>query len=145
LPGKNIEQVKEELKKAKDTVTVEIEFISDAMFMLVSNLFTVYIYVENQQCVPRKVSCQSQHKDQTMFSLCWDIEELKNINTGFCEAYRELSSCINLCSHEFFLKHNVPEKLTVIRAKLTELLKRTSHCHRIPHFCVNDELWNPQG
>jgi len=33
LPGDNIEQIKDELIKAKDTVTVEIEFTSDGMLM----------------------------------------------------------------------------------------------------------------
>jgi len=99
------------------------------------NLLSVYVHLELQKAnntYEEKLAANHNTKDQTMFSLCWDIEELKNINNGFREVYRELSSCINLCSRELFLERNVPEKLTIIRTKLTELLKRASHYRRTP-------------
>jgi len=130
----NVEEVKEQLIKAKDTVNAEIEFISDGMFILFCILLTVYVCTELQKSnnMYQEKLAAGHTKDQTMFSLCWDIEELKTINTGFREVYGDLSSFINLCTCELFQEHNVPEKLAIIRTKLKELLKRTSRYRRTP-------------
>ena len=58
-------------------------------------------------------------KDQTMFNLSWDIEELKNINEESRKMYHELRSCINFYTHELFQNHNIP-KLGNIRQYISD-------------------------
>jgi len=52
--------------------------------------------------------------DQTMFSLPWDIEELKSVCSELRKIYNDLTECVNTCSctHELFHESNVPRKLT---------------------------------
>lgn len=46
--------------------------------------------------------------EQTMFSLSWDIEELKKISTESRKLYHEISECINVCTPEMYLSCNIP-------------------------------------
>ena len=70
--------------------------------------------------------------DQTMFSLSWDVEELKNISIECRQMYSELTECINNCTSQLFHQSNVPRKLTQIRQRLSELTKRIRHFRREP-------------
>ena len=70
--------------------------------------------------------------DQTMFNLSWDVEELKNIHEDCRKLYTELSCCINFCTDRLFHSHNAPNKLTKIRSKLCEVVKRIAHFRRNP-------------
>jgi len=70
--------------------------------------------------------------DQTMFSLSWDIEELKNICSEFRKIYNDLTECVNSCKHELFHESNVPRKLTQIRQRMHDATKRILHFKREP-------------
>jgi len=39
--------------------------------------------------------------DQNMFSISWDIEELKSINAQCRKIHHELTYCIDSCAHDF--------------------------------------------
>ena len=65
-----------------------------------------------------------------MFNLSWDVEELKSINEDCRKLNNELGSCINFCTGKLFHSRNVPNKLTNIRTKLCEIVKRTAHFRR---------------
>jgi len=67
-----------------------------------------------------------------MFSLSWDIEELKRIDIECCKLYSEVTECINGCTLEIFQSCNVPRRLVQIRQKLFDLNKRIVHFRRIP-------------
>ena len=70
--------------------------------------------------------------DQTMFSLSWDIEELKSINGECRTLFREVEWCIDACSSELFHRQNVPRKLTTIKSNLSNVIRRTVHFRRSP-------------
>ena len=77
-----------------------------------------------------KVHTPAGHtSDQIMFNLSWDVEKLKTINDDCRKLYNELGSCINFCTDELFHNHNVPSKLTNIRTRLCEVVKRTVATH----------------
>ena len=70
--------------------------------------------------------------ENTMFSLSWDIGELKYLNDECHKMYSEIVECTNACSSEMFQQHNIPRRLTQIRKKLCDLRKRITHFKRIP-------------
>jgi len=70
--------------------------------------------------------------ESTMFSLSWDIEELKHISTECRNMYREVTQCISDCTSELFQHCNIPRQLSQIRKKLCELNKRIVHFRRVP-------------
>ena len=64
--------------------------------------------------------------EQTMFALSWDIEELNTLNSeGHC-IHHELLRCIDCCVPGLFEQHNIPIKLTSIRKRLLDFIKRTA-------------------
>jgi len=67
-----------------------------------------------------------------MFSLSWDIEELKNIGREFHKLCSDLRECVNTCTHELFHESNVPRKLAQIRQRMCEVMKRIVHFKREP-------------
>jgi len=67
-----------------------------------------------------------------MFSLSWDIEELKTLNTEGRNIHRELLACINCCVPALLELHNIPRKLVSIRKKLLNFVKRTVYFRRTP-------------
>lgn len=67
-----------------------------------------------------------------MFSLSWDVDELKNITAECRKVYYDLESCITACTDQLFQEQNVPKKLTSIRSKLTDIIRRTAHFRRNP-------------
>ena len=70
--------------------------------------------------------------DQTMFSLSWDIEELKSISGECRTLFCEVEWCIDACSSELFHRQNVPRKLTTIKSNLSNVIRRTVHFRRRP-------------
>jgi len=70
--------------------------------------------------------------DQTMFSLSWDIEELKRICSESRKIYNDLTECVNSCTHKLFHESNVPRKLTQIRQRMRDVTKRIVHFKREP-------------
>jgi len=70
--------------------------------------------------------------EQTMFSLSWDVEELKSLNSEGRSIHRELLVCGEQCTPVSFGEHNVARKLTLIREKLLAFNKRTVHFKRSP-------------
>ena len=70
--------------------------------------------------------------ENTMFSLSWDIEELKYLNDECRKMYSEIVECTNACTSEMFQQRNIPQRLTQIRKKLCDLRKRITHFKRIP-------------
>jgi len=67
-----------------------------------------------------------------MFTLSWDIEELKKISAESRELYHQISECINECTPEKYQSCNVPLKLTSIRKQLCDLKNRSTHFKRVP-------------
>jgi len=70
--------------------------------------------------------------DQTMFSLSWDIEELKALSNQGRSIHHDLLVCIDCCNAEQFDQLNVPRKLTTVRRQLLDFVKRTVHFQRTP-------------
>ena len=66
--------------------------------------------------------------DKTMFSLSWDIEELKNISTEGRRLRVELSSTLDTVStaDADFQQLNVAQKITSIRERLGALVKEAT-------------------
>ena len=67
-----------------------------------------------------------------MFNLSWDVEELKWIfseGRGICG---DIHACIEHCTADLFQLHNVPNKLTSIRSRLLQFVKRVEHFKRVP-------------
>ena len=78
--------------------------------------------------------------DQTMFSLAWNVEELKALNSQGSTIHRELLVCIKCCAPGLFEQHNIPRRLVTIRKQLVNFVKRTVHFRRTPAthiFCVH--------
>jgi len=70
--------------------------------------------------------------DQSMFSITWDIEELKNISSEYRKIHHELTYCLNACNNALFQEQNIPRKLANIRSSLCDLIKRVAHFRRTP-------------
>lgn len=70
--------------------------------------------------------------DKTMFSLSWDIEELKNISTEGRMLRVELSSTLDTVStaDADFQQLNVARKITSIRERLGALVKEATRFKR---------------
>ena len=75
---------------------------------------------------------QGHLPDKTMFSLSWDVEELKSINAECRTLFHDIEWCIDACSLELFHRQNVPRKLTTIKLKLSDVVRRTMHFQRSP-------------
>lgn len=58
-----------------------------------------------------------------MFSLIWEIEELKSINTKGRSIHEDLMICNNFCTLSSFQQNNVAGKLTSIWEKLLQFTK----------------------
>ena len=67
-----------------------------------------------------------------MFSLSWDIEELKQINTECRKMYNEITGCINACTPETYQSCNITRRLTVIRGKFCDLSEKIMHFNNVP-------------
>ena len=67
-----------------------------------------------------------------MFSLSWDIDELKKIDVECRKMYSEITECVSACTPEMYQSCNVPRRLTEIRQKLCDLSKRVMHFKRVP-------------
>ena len=67
-----------------------------------------------------------------MFSISWDIEELKSLHSKLRNMDQELTCCVNACDHGSFQEQNIPRKLNKIRSTLCELIRRMAHFRRNP-------------
>ena len=67
-----------------------------------------------------------------MFSILWDIEELKAINSELRKIHQEIACCVNACDDGLLQEQNIPRKLTTIRSTLYGLIKRIAHFRRSP-------------
>jgi len=67
-----------------------------------------------------------------MFSLSWDIEELKSLNVEGRSIHHELLVCGEQCTPDIFVENNVARKLTKIRERLLAFHRRTVHFRRSP-------------
>lgn len=80
-----------------------------------------------------------------MFSLSWDVEELKALNEEGRKLRVEISSLVDICTPRNFQPMNVPRKLTSIRQRLCELIKRVTKFKRnaathVFVFMISSEL-----
>ena len=75
---------------------------------------------------------QSGSTEQKMFSLIWEIEELKSINSEGRRIHEDLLTCTKFCTLSSFQQNNVAGKLTSIRQKLLQFTKRITYFKRIP-------------
>ena len=73
-----------------------------------------------------------QAPEQTMFSLSWDIEELKTLSTEGHTLRTDIAAALDICSPDTSQRHNLPRKLTSIRKRLHDFVKRTVHFRRKP-------------
>ena len=67
-----------------------------------------------------------------MFSLSWDIEELKTLNSEGRSIHHELLMCIEYCVPGLFYEHNAASKPTSIRTLLLAFIKQVPHFRRTP-------------
>jgi len=67
-----------------------------------------------------------------MFSLTWEIEELKNINTEGHKIHEDLLVCVNFCTPTLFQQNNVAGKVTSICQRLLQFTKRITYFKRTP-------------
>ena len=67
-----------------------------------------------------------------MFALSWDIEELKRLNGEGRSLRTEVLAAIDICSPDAIEQHNLPRKLTSIRKRLSEFIKKVTRFHRKP-------------
>jgi len=70
--------------------------------------------------------------DQTMFNLSWDVEELKWIFNEGRALCGDIQACLEHCTAELFRLHNIPSKLSNIRSRLLQFVKRVWHFKREP-------------
>ena len=70
--------------------------------------------------------------DQTMFSLSWDIEELNRLNSEGRSVRTEISAAIDVCNPDTSEQHNLPRKLTSIRKRLSEFIRKVTRFRRKP-------------
>ena len=71
-----------------------------------------------------------------MFSLSWDVEELKALNSEGHNIYQELFICLEYCVPGLFYEHNTASKMTSIRTQLLTFIKRVVHFRRTPAIHV---------
>ena len=71
-------------------------------------------------------------QDKAMFSLSWDIEELKKLNTEGRELRIEISALCDVCTTDSYYECNVPRRLVLLRKRWLELTKRVTHFRRKP-------------
>ena len=84
-----------------------------------------------------------------MFSLCWEIEELNALSTTGRLELVEIQALIDLLSksQEHIQSANLPRRLSVMKTKMTEFVKKLSRFRRtaathIFVIMVNSELRN---
>jgi len=70
--------------------------------------------------------------DKNMFSISWDIEELKAISSECRKMHHELQSCLDACCANMLQDQNIPRKLSGIRPALCNVIKRVAHFRRTP-------------
>ncbi|XP_065893244.1 uncharacterized protein [Dysidea avara] len=118
LRNGNIEDIKQDLLKAQDDISTEIDFVLKELQKANDS------YQEHLTA--------GSTSDQTMFSLSWDVQELKNIDLECRQVYSELRHCSDSCRPESFQEQNIPRRLVDIRQKLCKIIKRISHYRRTP-------------
>ena len=78
-----------------------------------------YVYYVLYLCILELQSANNNYEEKlksgcavenTMFSLSWDIEELKYLNDECCKMYSEIVECINACTSEMFQQCNIPRR-----------------------------------
>ncbi|XP_065905627.1 uncharacterized protein [Dysidea avara] len=115
---KSLVETKSDLSHELDVIKNELKFVSQEL----QTANTAY---------EEKLKDGSR-TDQTMFNLSWDVEELKWIfseGRGICG---DIHACIEHCTADLFQLHNVPNKLTSIRSRLLQFVKRVEHFKRVP-------------
>ena len=70
--------------------------------------------------------------DKSMFSISWDIEELKAISSECRKIHHKLQCCLDACCSSTLEDQNIPRKLLEIRPTLCTLIKRIAHFRRTP-------------
>ena len=70
--------------------------------------------------------------DQTMFSLSWDIEKLNRLNNEGRSLRTEISAAIDVCNPDTTEQHNLPRKLTSVRKRLSEFIRKVTRFRRKP-------------
>ena len=130
------EQIKDELSQAQEAVSKDLDFLTTRMLLFIEMcmLLPCFLLIELQ--IPNNEyedKLKADHTpNQVMFSLSWDVEELKNITAECRKVYYDLESCITACTDQLFQEQNVPKKLTNIRSKLTDIIRRSVHFRRDP-------------
>ena len=89
---------------------------------------------------------QPNHLDKTMFSLAWNVEELKKINDECRKLLIELDCILNLLleTSTDVVKDNISLQLTKLRERLLQNIKSSFWYHRTPAthvavFMISDE------
>ena len=135
LDTSDISLIRKDLENALARISLEINFISNGMYLILLYL-RMYIVrsleLQTTNSAYKEKLKSSISNDQMMFSLSWDIEELKNIGRESRKLYSDLRECVNTCTHELFHESNVPRKLAQIRQRMCEVMKRIVHFKREP-------------
>ena len=159
LSNSDINHIKKELEKVLGIISSDLRFISSGKYahvciysamILCCMLYTIYSALSGHVrvyicvlCIVFNLELQRANNnyeeklksgcaaENTMFSLSWDIEELKYLNDEYRKMYSEIVECTNACSSEMFQQRNIPRRLTQIRKKLCDLHKRITHFKRI--------------
>jgi len=88
---------------------------------------------------------QSGSTEKNMFTLTWEIEELKSINDEGRRIHEDLLVCINFCASSLFERNNVAAKLTSIGERLLKFTKRLTYFRREPATHVFVFMISPES
>ena len=114
------------------------------------NLYTFFIFTELQKA---NTSYEEKQRagnaaEKTMFSLIWDIEELKRLNQDGRHLSTDMTEALDLCAQETARQEcNLPRKLVSIRNRLCDIVKGIFRFKRTPAthmfvLMVSSELRN---
>jgi len=127
--------IRSEVLLMADTVEEDLRFVASG------KVYWVFVFCKLMCFLPELLKANREYEDkmksghsadQTMFSLSWDIEELKTLNSQGRAIHHELLACIECCALGLFEQHNIPRRLVTIRKQLVNFVKRTVHFRRTP-------------
>ena len=120
------------LEQIRDKIATDLKFcLMVCVICYVRNLGYVIFIQKANNAYEEKLS-HEHVPEQTMFSLSWDVKELKSVNAECCTLFNEIEWCIDACNSGLFQRLNVPRKLTAIKSKLSDVIRRTVHFQRSP-------------
>ena len=124
----SLQQIDLDLKSALKFLDEDLKFIHSGKLMVdcvrcTCVMPSFFIELQKANSSYEEKLQEGCSKDKTLFSLSWDIEELKAMNEEGRRMRIEISSLLNL-SPTSFQSVNGPRKLTAIRQQFCDLTRR---------------------